>query len=154
LPGPNIDVLCSDNSKQIGKKEEGTYGHRHRVRMHLQIVLDHNQGLGKLILSERKMKEKRYRPWPHIIALPIAIRVSRSASSGHGGRYAFRAARPPLKVSVSLPTTVFDAYRPGFCRLRAILCANASSPCEPFVGTGSQYTRSISSVVRCMRWRT
>lgn len=58
LPGLNMDVLGGDNSEQIGKKEGGTYGHRFRVRMHLQIVLDHNLGLGKLILSERENRRE------------------------------------------------------------------------------------------------
>jgi len=47
-----MDVLGDDNSEQIGKNEGGTYGYR-QVRMHLQIVLDHNLCLGKLTLSER-----------------------------------------------------------------------------------------------------
>jgi len=68
-----MDVLGGDNSEQIGKKEGGTYSHRFRVRMHLQMVLDHNLGLGKLILSERGIEEKRNRPWPLINDLPIAI---------------------------------------------------------------------------------
>ena len=48
-----MDVLGGENSEQIDKKQGGTYGHRFRVRMHLQIVLDHNLCLGKLTLSER-----------------------------------------------------------------------------------------------------
>ena len=47
-----MDVLGGENSEQIDKKQGGTYGHRFRVRMHLQIVLDHNLSLGKLILFE------------------------------------------------------------------------------------------------------
>ena len=48
-----MDVLGDDSSEKIGKNEGGTYSHRLRVHMHLRIVLDHNLGLGKLILSER-----------------------------------------------------------------------------------------------------
>src|ERR1700731_1615461 len=82
---------------KLGKKEEGTYGHRYRVRMHLQIVLDHNLGLGKLILSERENEREEKQ----------TVATHQRSTNSHRRFYVriFRPWCPPVRFRRSTITT-------------------------------------------------